>query len=115
VRFLFKWLRVERPPGVALHPTRTIELDVPPSAAFERSVLGIENTLGGVVRDSDRDRGTIEATFGLIDSERLSVAIEPLERNRSRVVIESRRGAMAQQPSGSQYVDALADYLRTTE
>ncbi len=111
MRFLLKWLRPERPPGVALHPSRTIELDMPPAQAFERSMEGIERILGGYVRDSDADRGAIEATFGLVNSERLMVTVQPLEGDRSRVIIESRRGASAEQRAASQYVDALANYL----
>jgi|SRR5579884_1106785 len=111
MRFLFKWLRVERPPGVALHPSRTIELDAPPSQAFRRSIEGIDRVLGGIVRDSNPDLRTIEATFGLINSERLTVRVEALERDRSRVIIESRRGVTGEAPRGSQYVDALANFL----
>jgi hypothetical protein len=109
--FFFKWLRVQRPSGVALHPTRTVELEMQPAQAFDRAVHGIEQILGGIVGESDRARGTIEATFGLINSERITVAVEPLEDNRSRVVIESRRGVSGQPPTKSQYVDALANYL----
>jgi len=111
MRFLFKWLRPERPPGVALHPSRTVELDMPPAQAFVRSMEGIERILGGYVRESDAAKGTIEATFGLVNSERLMVTVQPLEGERSRVIVESRRGASAEQRAGSQYVDALAKYL----
>jgi hypothetical protein len=112
VRFLFKWLRPERPSGVALHPSRTIELDIPPEHAFQRAAEGIDRVLGGIVRETDPARGTIEATFGLINSERLTVRVEPLETNRSRVIIESRRGVTGEPPRGSQYVDALAAFLQ---
>ncbi len=111
MRFLLKWLRPERPPGVALHPSRTIELDMPAAQAFVRSMEGIEQILGGYVRESDAARATIEATFGLVNSERLMVSVQQLENNRSRVIIESRRGASPEARKGSQYVDALANYL----
>jgi len=55
--------------------------------------------------------GTIEATFGLIGSERLTCTIAGLEGGRSRVTIETRRGAQAGSPAASPYVKALADYL----
>jgi hypothetical protein len=112
MRYLFKWLKPERPSGVALHPSRTVELDVPPAQAFARCIEGVEHLLGGIVRESDADRGRIEATFGLVDSERISVSVTPLEEERSRVLIESRRGALAGPAKPSQYVKALAEFLQ---
>jgi hypothetical protein len=110
--FILKWLRPERPPGVALHPSRTIELDAPFEVAFDRCVDGIEGALGGVIRERDAEHGTIEATFGLVNSERLSVSLDRMEDGRTRVLIESRRGLATQPSQGSQYVDALAHFLR---
>lgn len=72
---------------------------------------GIERVLGGYVRDSDASAGRIEATFGLVNSERLSVSVEPLESNRSRVIIESRRSLSPEPARESQYVDVLANWL----
>ncbi|HZZ65411.1 MAG TPA: hypothetical protein VFE17_07935 [Candidatus Baltobacteraceae bacterium] len=112
MRFLKRWLRIDRPPGVALHPTRTLELDVPAQVAFQRSIEGIQNTLGGIIREKDEQSGTIEATFGLINSERITVSVVPAGDHSSRVVIESRRGVSGEPPPTSQYVDALAEYLQ---
>jgi hypothetical protein len=112
VRFLLKWLRSERPAGVALHPTRTLELELPPDEVFERALRGTEHTLGGIIRDCNRQLRTFEATFGLINSERLTITVQPLETQRTRVIIESRRFASGQVPSASHYVEVLADYLR---
>ena len=113
MRFLFRWLRMERPAGVALHPTRTLELELSPDEAFERALRGSEHTLGGVIRDCNKRLRTFEATFGLINSERITITVQPLEKRRSRVSIESRRLASGQAPPASQYVDVLADYLRS--
>ena len=113
MRYLLKWLKPERPSGVALHPSRTIELDLPPAQAFSRCIEGIEHVLGGIVRESEPARGSIEATFGLVDSERMSVSITPLEEARCRVLIESRRGASAGPAKPSQYVKALAEFLQS--
>jgi hypothetical protein len=112
MRYLLKWLKPERPSGVALHPSRTIELEMPAAQAFARCIQGIEHVLGGIVREADPARGSIEATFGLVDSERMSVSIDPLEE-RSRVLIESRRGASAGPAKPSQYVKALAEFLQS--
>ncbi|HEX5274258.1 MAG TPA: hypothetical protein VFW34_03205 [Candidatus Rubrimentiphilum sp.] len=65
--------------------------------------------LGGVVREERP--GTIEATFGLIGSERLTCTIAALDSRRSRVTIETRRGAQPVSAAPSPYVKALADYL----
>lgn len=115
MRFLFKWLRIERPPGVALHPRRMVELDMPAAQAFERATTGVEFVLGGVIRESDSARGVIEATFGLVNSERMTVSIEGVDLTKSRVLIETRRGVSGQQPSRSDYVEALANYLQTAD
>lgn len=112
MRFLRRWLHVERPPGVALHPSKTIDLDMPAQAAFERAVHGIDFVLGGAVRESNAQRGTIEATFGLVNSERMTVSVTAIDESHARVVIESRRGVSGQSPPSSQYVDALAAYLQ---
>lgn len=110
--FFLKWLRVERPSGVALHPARRVDLDLPPADAFDRCIRGIEEVLGGAVRERDKAGGFIEASFGLINSERMNVRIEPREEGGSRVRIESRRLASAQQASESSYVQALAEFLQ---
>ncbi len=110
--FFFKWLRPERPSGVALHPSQTLELDMPYDVAFDRCIEGIEGVLGGVVRESDRQRGRIDATFGLVNSERLSVTLERMEDGRTRAIIESRRVLSTEPPRGSQYVRALANFLQ---
>lgn len=112
MKFLRDWLRVERPRGVALHASRTLEVDRPRDAVFAECVRGIEDVLGGIVRSSDKDRGEIEATFGLIDSERLTCAVTALDPQRARVIIESRRGARPEPAKPSDYVRALAEFLQ---
>lgn len=110
--FFFKWLRPERPSGVALHPAQTVELDLPFAAAFDRCLEGIAGVLGGAVRESDARTGSIEATFGLVNSERLAVSLESIDPQRTRVTIESRRVLTAEPPRTSQYVRALANFLQ---
>lgn len=113
MKFLRNWLRVERPPGVALHAAQTLELERPYNDVFAQCVRGVEDVLGGVVRARDQQRGSIEATFGLIDSERLTCSLTSLDRERTRVVIESRRGARPEPAKPSQYVRALAEFLQS--
>ena len=106
-------MRLNRPPGVRLHPSRVVDLDVPQPEALERCRRGIERILGGVVRETGE--GTIDATFGLIFSERLTCAVTALDGTHSRIAIESRQGPQASAPPGSHYVDELARYLMTEE
>lgn len=112
MKFLREWLRVERPAGVATHASQTVELDCTAGEAFRTCIRGIEDVLGGAVREADQQRGTIEATFGLVNSERLTCSVAALDARRARVAIESRRGPSAEPAKPSQYVRALADFLQ---
>lgn len=109
--FIFKWLRPDRPSGVALHPLRILEMDEPVEAAFARCTEGIERVLGGAIRETDAARTRIEATFGLVNSERITVTLEPMENARTRVTIESRRVLTTEPARSSQYVGELAKFL----
>ena len=114
MRFLRDWLRLERPAGVATHASQTVELECTAAEAFRRCTRGIEDVLGGVVRSADQAHGTIEATFGLIHSERLTCTVTAIGEARSRVAIESRRGATPEPAKPSEYVRALAEFLRAS-
>ncbi|HZT12096.1 MAG TPA: hypothetical protein VFA29_04815 [Candidatus Baltobacteraceae bacterium] len=111
MQFFRRWLAPQTASDVSLNPSRTLQMRASPASAFDRCLDGIERVLGGSIDRKDRSAGTIEARFGLINSERLSVSIEPGEDGSSRVRIESRRGASAERPRSSQYVDALYAFL----
>lgn len=111
MKFLREWLHIERPSGIATHASQTLELDAPYAQAVEQCVRGIEDVLGGIVRERSEERGSIEATFGLINSERLTCTLERIGDARTRVTIVSRRGATAEPAKPSQYVQTLAAYL----
>lgn len=114
MKAIFNWLRGERPAGAWVHPSRAIELEVPPHEAFARCVRGIEDVLGGSVREADAAAGHLEASFGLVDSERLICRVDGREGG-SRVRIETRRGARPAGTLHSAYADALADYLSSSQ
>ena len=114
MRFLKNWLRLERPPGLAINPSRTIEVEAGRDATFERCVDAIQQVLGGHIDGAKRAEGEIEATFGLVNSERLTVRLETIDEQLTRVRIESRRGAISEQPRRSSYVDTLAAVLGST-
>lgn len=113
MKFLREWLHIERPPGVALHASQTVDVHGSFAVVFARTAGGIEQVLGGVVRSSDDRAGVIEATFGLVDSERLTCTISRIGDDRQRVRIESRRGARGEPAKPSQYVHALARFLES--
>jgi hypothetical protein len=110
VRFFLKWLRGDRPAGVALHPSRTIDVESPAAAAFDRCIAIVQDDLGGHVTGSVRP-SSIEAAFGLVNSERLTISIEPMEQTSCRVTLQSRRIAAPQPPGASPYVERIARIL----
>lgn len=111
MQYLKRWLRIDRPESAAIRPSRKIVVEAPYDAVFDRTIAGIERVLGGVIRESDRTGGTIEATFGLTFGERLSCSLEREGDSQTAVRITSRRGVQAEARQHSDYVDALANYL----
>ena len=114
VHFLKKWLRVEKPAGIAPYTSRVVDVAAEPAAAYAVCMHGIEVTLGGTLESADPVRRHIEARFGLVNSERLSVDIEPGDAgtgSRVRVVARPALGTGTAAPS-STYVDALCAYVR---
>lgn len=91
--FLLKWLglTIEKPAGVAVRPSRTLELALPYGMVFERCVRGLEEALGAQVGVADPQTGCIEASFGLIFSERLACCVRRIDDQTTSVTIESRR------------------------
>lgn len=114
MKFLRNWLRVDRPSSAALHPTRTVVVEAPTAAVYDACVFAIEHTLGGHVYEQNAAGGRIDATFGLVNSERLTVTLADVEETKTRVTVESRRGALSEQRASSDYVDALVNYLMTS-
>lgn len=111
-RSLLNWLGLEAPTKhVGLRPHRALEVFLAYDRAFDRTVEGIERELGGTVRESDRERGTIEASFGLTFTERLGCTLERVDDYHTRVTIEALRRADLQPARSSPYVEALAHYL----
>lgn len=110
MQFFRKWLRIERPSGVGLHPSRVVELDLAPDAAYERCKAIVTHTLGGNITSEDPPR-SIDVSFGLVNSERISIYIEDAGTNASRVRIQSRRLLSAQAPVTSNYVETIARAL----
>jgi hypothetical protein len=113
MKFLRDWLRIERPAGIAPTASERVQVALPFADAYRKCLRGIEDVLGGAVREADERRGSIEATFGLVNSERLSCSLEKCGEAATEVLIQSRRGASAEPAKPSQYVHALAEFLQT--
>ena len=77
--------------------------------AFARCKFGIEQVLGGVV-NTEQPYESLEASFGLVHSERLTCSLIAIDAARTRVTIETRRGVQRDAPPSS-YVSELARYL----
>jgi hypothetical protein len=109
---LLKWLGLERGPArVGLRPHRVLELDCG-DAAYENCLACIDTVLGATVYSNDRKTGFIEAGFGLVNSERLRISLEPINAVHTRVRIEAFYPATVKPPATSLVVDALADALQ---
>lgn len=113
MKFLRDWLRIERPSGIAPTASQRIEVELPFADAWRKCMRGIEEVLGGAIREVDEQSGTMEATFGLVNSERLNCTVVQQTPTTTEVLIVSRRGASAEPAKPSQYVRALAQFLQT--
>lgn len=112
--FLLRWLglSVERPAALSVRPSRTVEVALPYDAAFDRCLRGLEIAAGANVSDAQRSAGTIEAAFGLINSERIGCTVRRIDDASTAVTIESRRFAGSGLPQGSAVLDRLETWLR---
>ncbi|MDP9024835.1 MAG: hypothetical protein M3N13_05660 [Candidatus Eremiobacteraeota bacterium] len=111
--FLLRWLGIgqERPANISVRPSRTLMVGVPYDAAFDRCVYGLQQVVGAQVRAMDRETGTIEATFGLMFSERIACDLRRIDSATTEVAIESRRIAGAELPKDSAVLDRLSQWI----
>jgi hypothetical protein len=112
VSFILRWLGLgAAQPGVGLHPRRDVALALPYDAAFDGVLDAIDRVLGANVAACDRKAGTIEAAFGLVNSERVRCSVQRADAGRTAVRIEAYFPAGAEVPARSRAVDALAESL----
>ena len=111
VHFIKKWLGPDRPAGLAVYASRAVTLDAAFQEAYARCVHAVEDVLGGTLESTDAAQGVIEARFGLLHSERITVSLERVDSGHTGVRIQARRGITAQPAPSSQYVDAMCAYL----
>jgi hypothetical protein len=106
VSFIARWLdlRKQRRP-VGLRPHGEVTIDCPASEAAVRVRRAIADVLGAHVAYDDD--GTIEAAFGLVQSERIRCTIDSLDERRSNVRAEAIYPPGRDVPERSASVDAL--------
>ncbi|GAC1655700.1 MAG: hypothetical protein NVS9B12_06920 [Vulcanimicrobiaceae bacterium] len=114
MKFLLKWLglSVEKTPGISVRPTRTFPVALGLAACFGRCVEGLEDVLGAQVRELDEQRGIVEASFGLMFSERIACSMRPIDETNTEVSLESRRIAASSLPKDSAVLDRLELWMR---
>jgi len=113
--FLLKWLRTETTAKIGLRPHRDVTLELAYDAAYTRVLETIDAVLGANVTIDDRRGGTIEAGFGLINSERVRVNLERVSETSTLARVEAFYTAGATIPDRSSAVEALADALEAGE
>ncbi len=109
--FLLKWLRPGTTANVGLRPHRDVTLALAYDDAYARVLEAIDTTLGANVTIDDRRGGTIEAGFGVINSERVRVTLERAGEASTLARVEAFYAAGASVPPKSRAVEALADAL----
>jgi hypothetical protein len=112
--FILRWLglTIERPTGISVRPSRTVEVELPYEAAYARCLSGLRDVAGANISSESAAGGTIEGTFGLINSERIACTVRRVDANRSEVTIESRRFAGAGLPKDSAVLERLELWIR---
>jgi hypothetical protein len=96
---------------VGLRAHRDVSLSLGLEAAHERVLDALVKTLGANVYVDDRVAHVIEAGFGLVNAERVSITLVSEDAAHTLVQIEAHYRAGLERPSNSRNVDVLADAL----
>jgi hypothetical protein len=113
--FIARWLNLARDRRpVGLRPHRDVVVAADFDATFDRVLGGMDGVLGAYVAAQDRDAGTIEAAFGLVNNERVRCTLTRGSDTHTDVRIEAYFPAGSSVREHSRAVDALADYLEST-
>ena len=113
VSFLRKWLGFDRKrEPFIVRPARTLQLALPFDSAFARVLEALDSAVGAQVRDANRERGTIDATFGLTFSERIACSLRRIDADHTEVTIESRQPATSHPTGDFTVLNALVNYLQ---
>ncbi len=96
-----------------MNPSVAVVLPLTAVEALERCAQGIEYELGGVISNHNLTAGSLDATFGLLHSERISCQCVALDSSHTSVRIVSRALVGTTPRMQSDYVTRLAAYLRS--
>lgn len=108
---LLTWLGLQKAtPIVGMRPHREIELAADIAQARERCLRALVEVAGANVQSDDGR--TIEAGFGIVNSERLRITLEPIDPATTQVRIEAFYPARLSPPPRSMAVDALTNALQ---
>ena len=108
------WLGLDRPePGIGLRPHGEFEIACGAEGAHARCVDALINVAGANIQADDGT--TIEAGFGVVNSERVRIALQPIDAATTRVRIEAFYPARLAPPPRSMAVDALTRALQARD
>jgi hypothetical protein len=111
VSFFLKWLRPETSSRIGMRPHQNVELALSIDAAFDRVLHMLDRELGANISVDDRKTHFIEATFGLVKSERLRIYFETIDDAHTLVRIEAYYQAGMTIAEKSMAVETLAKAL----
>ena len=113
--FLLRWLGFldAKPASLAVRPTISLTLELPYGAAFARALVATRDIVGATLDHADESTGEIDASFGLINSERIAIRLLRVDDAHTSARIESRRPAGTTLPQTGAVLTRLERYLRT--
>lgn len=111
--FLLKWLKPETSSRIGMRPHRNLEVELAIDEAYDRVLQALDRVLGASVSIDDRKTYFIEASFGLVKSERLRVTCEAIDDTLTKIHVEAYYPAGMKIAEKSAAVDALANALET--
>lgn len=110
--FLLKWLKPETSHKISLRPRQDVTLEIAYDDAYANTKTAIEQTLGANVTIDDKSTHLIEASFGLVNSERIRCTFDCKTESTTTIRIEALFPAGANIPKESRAVEALAEALK---
>ena len=110
--FFLKWLRAGTSAKISLRPRQDVTLASNYGDAYAKTLDAVERILGANPTVNDKPGKLIEASFGLVNSERIRISFESKSETETTVRIEALYPAGAAIPADSRAVTTLANALR---
>jgi hypothetical protein len=109
--FILKWLRPDTTTRIGMRPHRIVELELAIDDAYRHVLKLVDHELGANTSIEDPQTHFIEATFGLINSERIRINLEKIDKTHTRIRIEAYFPANMKIAEKSLAVETLARAL----